>query len=162
MARGDIKINFGADARFVWDRTVASGTAVSIKAGEPTKSASQTNIAIMVDGDGTTSQVFTGIAKDNSTDTVAAAGRCNTYFPLPGIIYAAQPLLTTAANTAAKIDALLSKRVFFDLTAGSWTIDTAQADATTNGLLIYGGDYRTNTVYFMVKPNVTHLANPTT
>lgn len=162
--RNDIRILnpdlIGGDA-FTSDRIVASGTAQSINAGEPTKQGSAGAVAIMVDGDGTTSQRFTGIAKSDSTDTVAAAGNVYTIQPLPGIYYAGLAKSFAAADTQAEIDALNWKRVVFDLTSTKWTVDTATSDATTNGLLIIGGDYHTGTIYFMVTPLVS-IGNPTT
>lgn len=143
-------------------RITGSGTAVSIKAGEPTKSGAAGIVAIMVDGDGTTSQKFTGVARSDSTDTAAAAGEVYVFVPFPGLVYAAKAKSTTAADTLAEIDALMDKRVVFDLTAGAWTIDTAASNATTNGVVIVGGEYQTSTIFFAVSPQVTNLDNPTT
>lgn len=161
MAVGDIKLRTPLDPALAIRRIVGSGVAASINNGEPTKQGSSGAVAIMVDGDGTTSQVFTGIAKTVSTDTAAAAGEVYTWLPLPGIIYSGLAKSTTAANTQAKIDALMFKRVPFDLTSTSWTVDSAAADATTNGLLITGGEYQTNTLFFIIRENVS-LYNPTT
>lgn len=143
---------------------VAAGAAATINPGTPTKFSSAGAVVPMVDTDGTTSQRFTGIAKTTSTDTAAAAGEVTTFIPLPGLIYAGKAKSATAANTQAKIDALLAKRVIFDLTGtvgpgltGTWTVDTAENDAATNCLVIVGGEYQTNTVYFMYTPDGTFL-----
>lgn len=160
--RADIKIKSQLSEVFSYTRIVASGVAGSINAGEPTKKGTSGAVAIMVDGDGTTSQVFTGISKSDSTDTVAAAGAVTLWLPLPGIIYSAKAKSTTAAITQALIDALMDKRVVFDLTGTSWTIDSAAADSTANGLLIVGGDSRKNTLDFIMRPSVTTLNNVTT
>lgn len=143
---------------------VASGAAATINPGTPVKFNSAGAVIPMVDGDGTTSQRFAGIAKNTSTDTAAAAGVVTTFIPLPGIMYAAKALLTTGANTQAKIDALLAKRVVFDVTGtvgpgltGVWTIDTAAGDSATNCVVIIGGEYQTNTVYFMYSISGTFL-----
>lgn len=134
---------------------VASGASATINPGTPTKFSSAGAIVPMVDTDGTTSQRFTGIAKVTSTDTAAAAGVVYTFLPLPGIIYAAKAKSTTAANTQAKIDALLGAAVIFDLTGtvgpgltGTWTVDTAAGSSATNCVVIIGGEFQTNTVYF--------------
>lgn len=140
---------------------VASGAVGTIAAGTPTKLGSSGAVVPMVDGDGTTSQVFTGIAKSDSTDTVAAAGRVQLWLPAPELIYTGKAKSAAAADTQAEIDALYQKRVVFDLTASVWTIDTAAGDATTNGLLIIGGDYRSQTINFLVRSNIA-WTNPTT
>lgn len=136
---------------------VASGAVATIAPGVPTKFSSAGAIVPMVDGDGTTSQRFTGIAKSTSTDTVAAAGEVEVFIPLPGIIYAGVAKSATAANTQAKIDALKGKPVVFDLTSTLWTVDTAGGGAATDCLVIIGGEYQTNTVYFMYRDAGTFL-----
>lgn len=161
MAVGDIKLRTPIDPAFSFQRIVASGGAATINNGEPTKQGTAGAVAIMADGDGTTSQVFTGIAKTVSTDTAAAAGIVQTWLPLPGVIYSGKAKTASLANTQALIDALAFKRVIFDLTASVWTVDSAAADATTNGLLIVGGEYQTSTLFFFVRENVS-LYNPTT
>lgn len=148
---------------------VAAGAVSTIYPGTPTKVAGTrgTNAvaAPMVDTDGTTSQVFLGIAKSISTDTVSVTGEVYVYTPYPGIIYSAQPKSTTAANTQAKIDNLLLGRYIFDLTGtvgpqltGQWTIDIAAGDGSTNCIVIVGGDYQTNTLYFVYRGAGNYLA----
>ncbi len=141
---------------------VASGGAATINPGTPTKFGSAGAIVPMTDGNGTTSERFTGIAKTTSTDTAAAAGEVYTFIPLPGIMYAAKAKSATAANTQAKIDALLAARLVFDLAGtvgpgltGQWTIDTAGGDSATNCVVIIGGEYQTNTLYFLYTPSGT-------
>lgn len=143
---------------------VASGGAATINPGTPVKFSSAGAVIPMVDGDGTTSQRFAGIAKSTSTDTAAAAGIVYTFIPLPGITYAAKAKVAANANTEALIDALKGKRVVFDLTGtvgpsltGTWTVDTAAGDATTNCLVIMGGEYQTSTIYFTYNINGTTL-----
>ncbi len=159
--RGAFSIITPIDPAFSSNPIVASGAVGSIAAGSPTKLGTAGAVAAMVDGDGTTSQVFTGIAKSDSTDTAAAAGRVQVWLPIPGIIYSGKAKSAAAADTQAEIDALYQKRVVFDLTGTTWTVDTAAADATTNGLLIIGGDYRSSTIQFIVRPNIA-WSNPTT
>lgn len=135
---------------------VAAGGAATIAAGTPTKSADATTAATgavvpMVDGDGTTSQNFTGIAKSISTDTAAAAGAVTLWLPLPGYVYACKAKTASTADTQAEITALFRKRVVFDLTTAVWTVDAAAADAAANMVTIIGGDFNTRTLYFTYK-----------
>jgi hypothetical protein len=162
MARGNITIRTPLTDAYSKKRIVASGVAGSINAGEPTKQGTAGAVAIMVDGDGTTSQRFTGIAKSDSTDTVAAAGEVYVISPFPGIDYACKAKSAAAADTQAEIDALVGKRVVFDLTGTTWSIDTAAADSTSSGICIYGGDYRTSTIYFQISNSITLFGNVTT
>lgn len=150
------------DENFSKKRTVASGGVNTIHAGEPTKQSTSGNVLPLADGDLTTSQRFTGIAKDESTDTASAAGTINVWTPLPGLLYSAKAKTASLANTQALIDALVAKRVVIDLTSSVYTVDTAAGDATTNGLLCYGGEFQTSTIYFFINPNVSIFANPTT
>lgn len=138
------------DGIFTERRLVASGAAASIDRGTPTKEGSSGAVAIMADGEGTTSQRFSGIAKSVSTDTAAASGYVETIIPMPGIRYAGSPKVAGAANTQAEIDALAGKRVVFDLTSTDWTIDTAAADDIGNAVVILGGDIIRDVVYFFV------------
>lgn len=160
--RGDIKLRNLISTPYSVRRIVAAGAVGTINAGEPTKSGSSGVVAIMADGDGTTSQKFAGISKSDSTDTVAAAGEVYTWLPFPGLIYEAKAKSAAAADTQAEIDALMDKRVVFDLTSSTWTVDTAAANAATNGLVIVGGNYQTSTIFFAVSPQCTILDNPTT
>lgn len=162
MAVGDFKIKNPNGLLFAENRLIASGVAASINNGEPIKEGTGGNVVIMVDGDGTTSQNFAGIAKTVSTDTASAAGAVLAWRPLPNITYAGQPKTATNANTQALIDALMYKRVVFDLTGTAWTIDTGASNAATNGVIIVGGDFRTSTVYFAIGVNITKWGNPTT
>lgn len=164
MARGDIKLRSAVSFDSSISRNIPAGVAGSIKAGEPTKSVDAAaaspylgTIAIMADGDGSTATRFTGIAKSDSDDTVAAAGTCETYLPYPGLQYAALAKTSTTADTQAEIDALKGKRVVFDLTTSKWTVDAAAADAVANGVVIIGGEYQTATLFFVYSPHVTFL-----
>lgn len=141
---------------------VASGGVATIAAATPTKSADATTAATgavvpMVDGDGTTSQNFTGIAKSDSTDTAALAGVVTLWLPLPGYVYASKAKTASTANTAALVQALFRKRVVFDLTASLWSVDAAAADAAANMVTIVGGDFQTQTLYFTYKTTGTMI-----
>ncbi len=135
---------------------VASGGVSTIAASTPTKSADAATAATgavvpMVDGDGALGQNFTGIAKDDSTDTASVAGSVTLWLPLPGYVYAAKAKTASTADTQVEITALFRKSVVFDLTTGLWTVDAAAADALINCVTIIGGDYLTQTLYFTYK-----------
>lgn len=144
---------------------VASGTAASIAAGTPTKAVdarTTTNwtgaVAIMVDGNGTTAQRFTGLAKGNSTETASAAGTVELWEPFPGIIYSGYAKTSTTADTAAEIAALKGKNVVFDLTSTDWTVDAAATDAQANCVVLLGtGNPTLATLNFVYKPTGTYL-----
>lgn len=132
---------------FSYKRAVASGAAASIDRGTPTKESS-TSVAIMADGEGTTAEQFSGIAKSISTDTASTAGTVELYLPLPGLVYVGSPKVAGAANTEAEILALCGKRIVLDLTTGDWTVDTAAVDGIGNGVVIVGGNPGDDKVYF--------------
>jgi hypothetical protein len=146
---------------------VTSGGVGTIAAGTPSKSAdaaaSATGAVVpMVDGDGTIAQNFTGIAKSTSTDTAAADGSVTLWLPLPGYVYAAKAKTASTADTAAEVQALFRKRVVFDLTSSTWTVDAAAADALVNCVTIVGGDYQTRTLWFTYKNGGTMLGQEQT
>lgn len=153
--RNAIKVLTQLTPEFSKNWVVASGGVGTIAMGTPTQAADAaaaspylgTTIP-MTDGNGTTSQRFTGIAKSDSTDTASAAGSVEVWLPLPGIIYAAKAKTASTADTQAEVDALSGKRVVFDLTSTTWSIDAAAADAVANCVVIIGGDYRTQTLNF--------------
>lgn len=143
---------------------VASGTTASIARSTPTKGADAAAaspwtgaVALMADGDGSTSQRFTGIAKSDSTETASAAGEVDLWLPLPGYVYAARAKTSSTADTAAEIQALFGKRVVFDLTSSLWTVDAAAADAVANCVVIIGGDPNTKVLHFVYRPSGTML-----
>lgn len=104
----------------------------------------------MVDGDGSvTAMRFTGIAKDNSTDTAAADGVGQTWFPVAGLVYRAAALTAANVDTQTEINALMGKKVVFDLTSNVWSVDTAAADALVNCVVIVGGNPPANEVLFV-------------
>lgn len=143
---------------------VTAGTTSSIARGTPTFAVDATAtspwtgaVKIGVDGNGTTGQRFTGIAKSNSSETAAAAGSVELWLPLPGLIYQGFAKTSSTADTAAEIAALFGKRVVFDFTSGDWTVDAAAADAQVNCVTIVGGDPTTSTLYFNYKSTGTFL-----
>lgn len=148
---------------------VASGAVATIQSGTPTKLSATTRgtagtVIPMVDADGTTSQVFTGIAKSVSSDTATVAGSVQLIMPLPGIVYAAKAKSATGANTQTKINNLLYGRLVFDLTgtvgvglSGTWTLDTAGGDGANNCCVIVGGEFQTNTLYFIYQVRGSYM-----
>lgn len=143
---------------------VAAGGAATIAPGTPTFGADAAAaspwtgaVAIGTDGNGTTSQRFTGIAKNTSTDTASAAGVVTTFNPLPGIVYEGYAKTASTADTAAEVQALQGKRVVFDLTSTDWTVDAAAADAVANCVVITGGDYQTQVLTFVYRHSGTWL-----
>ena len=160
----DIKILEPTTPKFSVKSIVTLGTTASIDPGVPTfrydaSGASWTGaVRVGTDGEGTTSQAFTGIAKSTSTETTGVAGSVYTWIPFPGMVYSGQALTwATYASTQALIDGLVWKRVYFDLSATRWTVDTQQTDAVTSALVIVGGDYRSGAIYFTVKHTCTAL-----
>ncbi len=161
--RGDIRLFNPSQDQFSIRAIVGSGTAVSINAGEPTIGANATAaswtgaVKIAADADPTTASGhrFTGIAKSDSTDTVAAAGYVDVWLPIPSTVYSAKAKTASLTNTQALIDGLKFKRVIFDLTATNWTVDTAAVDAAANGVVIIGGDFTKNMINFLVIPTVS-------
>lgn len=156
-----IQIEKGKSQSFQVEMAVASGTTATIAAGSPTK-VSSAKAAPMVDADGTTSQLFSGISKGTSTETSSAAGIVQLWYPVPGMVYQAKALVATAADTQAEIDALVTKRVYFDLTSSNWTVDSAQADATANCVVIIGGNPNTSELLFTYAVKGTPEGNVTT
>lgn len=138
------------DGVFSYKRLVASGAAASIDRGAPTKEGSSGAVAIMADGEGTTSERFAGLAKSVSTDTAAASGSVEVILPLPGLVYVGSPKTAGAADTEAEIQAVSGKRVVLDLTSTNWTVDTAAADGIGNAVVIVGGVPEDDLVYFVI------------
>lgn len=173
MARNDIKLRTPIDPAFSVKYLVAAGAVASIAAGTPAVSvlASGTATGVVAeaqDGAGVIGSTaandsrFAGLAKSDSTDVVATAGEVYCWMPLPGIIYSAKAKTSSTADTAAEVDALVSKQVVFDLTSSTWTVDAAATDAAANALVIVGGDYQTATLYFVIKNQWTVYGAVTT
>lgn len=160
-------IDKGLDMTFEVQAVVASGGAATIQRGTPTKCVTADGsvagaVIPMVDGDGlVTAERFTGLAKDNSTDTAAVAGIVNLWAPVPGLLYRGSPKTATSCNTQAKLNALFGKKVLFDLTSTTWTVDTAATDALVNCVVIVGGIPAADEVLFMYSPKGTILDTST-
>ena len=138
---------------FAVTRVVASGTAASIAQGRPSKETGTTGgVAIMADGDGTTSQRFSGIAKGASSETASVAGTVQVWHPFPGVVYEGKPKVAGAANTQAEINAIRGVRTVFDLTSTTWSIDAGASDSANNCVVIIDGRAQDDVLYFVVSP----------
>lgn len=163
MARNDIKIVSQLSKEFSTKYLVASGTVASIASGTPTvsvlASGTVTGVVKLAQDDagiiGSTAANdarFTGLAKSDSTETASVAGVVTCWMPLPGLLYSGLAKSAAAADTQAEVDALVLKQVTLDLTTGTWSVDTGKTDAAANAIVITGGDYRSSTIYFVIKP----------
>jgi hypothetical protein len=156
-----ISIDRGLSGSWQTQYIVASGSAASIASGVPSKLVTADGsvagtVVVMVDADGiVTGERFTGIAKSTSTDTASAAGTVDTWAPVPGMTYRGFCKVAGSANTQAKINALMGKKVIFDLTGGDWTVDTAATDALVNCLVICGGNPNSDEIMFYYSPKGT-------
>ena len=161
MAFNDIRLadeNGGDVPTRVWQ---AEAAATAILAGEPVKAkiAGSRYAIPLADAEpviGATTAVM-GIAKSASTQTATADGIVEVFEPKEGVLYSARAKTAALADTQAEIDALVGKRVVLDFTAGSYTVDTAAADAATNGILIVGGDFTHSTIFFFIRTSATIL-----
>ena len=146
---------------------VASGGAATIQPGTPAKCVTADGsvagaVIPMVDGDGlVTAERFVGLAKSASTDTASVAGVVDTWAPVPGILYRGFAKSAAAADTQAEINALMGKKVIFDLTSTDWTVDTAATDALVNCVVIQGGIPQTSEIQFYYSPKGTILDTST-
>lgn len=135
---------------------IGEAAATAILLGQPVKAKSVgSNYVIpLADAEpliGTTTRVV-GIAKADSTQTASANGDFEVYDAAnSATIYRCHAKSSTAANTQAKIDALLGSYVMFDLTSSVYTIETG-ATANANGLVIVGGNPDTNEIFFQIRP----------
>jgi len=160
--RGDFKLRTPIDDAFSVTWIVDAGTTSQAKAGEPVKmddaaGSATGEVSILAPGEGTTAQRHAGICKNDSTETASAAGTVTTYLPLPGIIYSGKATTASNANTAALINAMIGKRVTFDLTSTTWSIDEDDTDAVANVVVILGGDPNTSTLFWSYRPSGTFL-----
>lgn len=156
--RYDIEIVAGSGGAEV-EFDVASGSAASIKAGEPVVRATTTDyVALAADGDPTNASghVLVGIASKDSSDTVGAAGKVLVQMVLPG-----KTILRLKAHTPANIDTEAKLLAFMmncvELSGTTdWTVnEDGTDDPDVHGLLIIGGDIEKGTLDVMVKNYAT-------
>lgn len=120
---------------------VASGTTGSILSGEPVqKLAGVAGASTMPTGGPTTTARIMGIAETLSTETASAAGLVDVIPVNQGQMWQCAPLSAAAIATQTLYNALIGKRVVFDKTAGVYTVATATADASGNGIVIEYND----------------------
>ena len=140
-----------------WEQTyiVASGTTASIASGAPTfcATADGSVAGVVIDGADAggvvTAQRFTGLCKSTSTETSGANGIVGVFAPVAGLVYRGTAKSASAATTQALVNALMGKRVIFDLTSSVWTVDTAATDALVNCVVIVGGIPASNEILFI-------------
>lgn len=160
-------IEKGLGSSFETQYVVASGGSATIARGTPAKCVTADGsvagaVIPMVDGDGlVTGERFVGLAKNTSTDTASAAGVVDTWAPVAGMVYRGFAKSGTAADTQAEINALMGKKVLFDLTAGDWTVDTAATDALVNCVVIQGGYPQSSEILFVYSAKGTILDTST-
>lgn len=154
-------IDRGESTSFETTYIVASGTTGSIARGVPaycvTADGSVAGVAsVGADGAGVvTAQRFVGLGKSLSTETASVAGIVTTFAPVPGMVYRGFAKSAAAADTQAEINALMGKKVIFDLTSTDWTVDTAATDALVNCVVICGGIPQTSEILFVYSPKGT-------
>lgn len=163
MSRADISIKETGGLNSVpVDRwVVASGTPITIKAGEPAKQSATAaeTVVLLEDADLTiaTDQPMSGVAAADSTETASASGYSDQYVPLMNVKWECKEKTASLANTQAKIDLLLGSLFLIDLTSSVFTIDSASATASTAAFAIVGGDPNRSTFHFRIRPDATSI-----
>jgi len=154
MALGDVSIisQGGQELPSGWTWPVAAA-ATTINAGEPAKLVSTYAVPSADAEPATGTPTFLGIAASTSNQTASVDGTVNIYVNGSGLVYACKTKTAAEFNTAAKIQALIGVPVLFDLTAGVYTVDTSST-ASTDGLVIVGGDPVNSVCYFMIRGSV--------
>lgn len=152
MSTGDIRLQDIAGKNAPNVRTFTTESAeTAINPGEIVKitSSGGTYVVAMQDGDPTIfADYIVGLAAKASSHTASADGYVDVYLDTPGTVYAGKPKTAGSCNTQAKVDALMLKRIVLDVTASKTTVDTAAADASTNGVIVVGGNPATDECYF--------------
>lgn len=135
--------------------------ATAIYAGEPVKIGGTGNNFVVPSADAeplVAAVTFAGIAATNSTQTATANGVVSVFLPLPGIVWGCKAKSAAAIDTAAELLALRNLNILFDLTSGTYTVDTAaSATSADNGLKVVGGDTTNGIVYFTIRQSCTQL-----
>ena len=131
---------------------VAAG-ATQINPGEPVviDSQSPTRVIRAADGAGViATDVIVGISAGYSTQTADTAGTVEVFTYALNTVMRGRPKAAFANKAAA--DAVIGKRVVFDLTSGKYTIDAAATSADTNGVIIVAADAVSDMVDFKLDP----------
>ena len=120
---------------------VVAGTVASINAGEPVqKLAGVAGASTMPTAGPTATLRIMGISESVSTETASVAGLVDVIPVNLGQLWMCAPLSLAAIATQTLYNALIGKRVVFDKTTGVYTVATATADATGNGIVIEYND----------------------
>lgn len=140
---------------------VAAG-ATTIYAGEPVARAlGGVTVTALADAKPVVATDYLeGIATSTSTQTATAAGKVSVLPLLPGTIYLIDAKSAAAVDTQAEYDALVGKRLVFDLTSGKYTMDTAAGDGATNGCVVEALDITAfpGKVAFSIRNGVSALS----
>lgn len=159
MATNDVRIHETGGLSSLPTRTCqVAASATLIYPGEPVRidtAAGTATVLKLADGEpviGTTLQVI-GIAKSTSTNTASVAGFVEVFCPDLNTIFECKAKSSTAADTLSEVLALENDCLVFDLTSGTFTIDTAAGHANTGGLQVVGGDPDRNMIYFKFRAN---------
>lgn len=160
MARNDITAATPQRFGVVRRHQVASGSAASIKAGEPVlKTLGSRYVAIATTNMPTVgTDYFVGVAASDSTDTASAAGYVDVIEIDSRDEWFIAPKVAATFDTQSEYDALVGDRVLLDLTGGSWTI--LAADGATYGCVIRDNNVVVNPgkVKFAFRNGVSYLA----
>lgn len=159
MALGDVSIIYPVAGLPPAQSFRTEAAATVINAGEPCKVGGTGSHYAVPSADAepvTSSPTFLGIASSTSTQTPTLDGLVYVDLALPGMVFSARATSAAAIDTDAELLAVTLTKVAFDLTSGSYTVDTASAGAT-NGLIILGGDIVNGFVYFTVRATSTFL-----
>ena len=159
MSKGDIKI---VEPKDLSTRVfqVASGALTSIKAGEPVVATAGTaTVAAMSDGKPVVgTDYLIGIASEDSTDTVAAAGTVQVYVLRGGEILSLKTKVASTSDTLSEIRALANDHLVMDLTSSAWTLDAAAGHVVSGGLIATGeGEPENSRMYVLVRSAATQV-----
>lgn len=138
----------------------ATATATAIKAGEPVAKALAGTVvtALATSKPVVGTDYLAGIAATSSTETATVTGTVQVTKITDGVSYLIAPKVASAWTPQSAYDALVGARVTFDLTTGTYTINST--DAIGNGLVVepleiakYPGKVR-----FSIRNGVNYLA----
>ncbi len=164
MSRNDITLATPERHGVVRRHQVASGSAASIKAGEPViKTLGAATVALAATNQPTVAtDFFVGIAASDSTDTASAAGTVDVVEIDPRDEWLISPKVAAtygvgATPVQATYNALVGDRNLLDLTSSAWTI--LASDGSTYGCVIRDSDVRLvpGKVRFAFRAGVSYL-----
>jgi len=156
MSINDVRIkDVGGISSLPTETWQVAASATIINPGEPVKitTAGAKYVSKLADAEPTTTVKILGIAKSTSTNTASVDGVVEIFILDPRVTLSVAAKSSTTVDTDAEILALEGKRVPFDLTSSKFTVDSTDADASTNGLRIIGGNSTTKELYVRVITN---------